>query len=379
MSGNALDYSYRKFDQLPRLLQEFAILCVNAANVNPKYCPFASISMKSPDPASDILTRINNIITSLSQKAGYVNTAYKKIIDQTFTLENLVNKVYEAFWVPLNNLPYFAEYLLEAEISISTSRTAKRSISELDLSNQARYDSLAGFSNPFAGYARSCIDQSFQGIDNPTDFIEYFSGQLTKNPLVAYYGWNAAPCLSWPNLTSFNVERYRQPFPKATKNKLLVIGVTGDPTGSFSGAVATFNYIGSNNAVFLTHDAFGVGSIWQPNNCTTGAIKSYLLNGKLFANGDLFLGTLPSTGSICRSDMTGANNPFLIGQKLDEAQHEVKMFKLALAFGLGLGIPIVLVLSFLAGLCVSSIQLKRRNKAEECAESIKDVKFSGPS
>jgi hypothetical protein len=281
MSGNALDYSYRSFDQVPRLLQEFAILCVDAANVNPKYCPLASASMKLSDPASDIVIRINNIVTSLSQKAGYVNTAPKTDGRQLFTLDALVNNVYLAFWNPAS-FPNFAQYLLEAEMSIKKSRTAKRSLSDLDFLNQARRDSLAGFGNPFAGDARSCTDQ---GIDNPTDFIKYYSGQLAKNPLVAYYGWTAAPCLSWPNLTNFDVERYRQPFPTTVKNKLLVIGLTGDPVCSFTGVVATYNYIGHSNAAFLTHDAFGIGSLSQPNNCTTAAIKAYLVDGKLLANG----------------------------------------------------------------------------------------------
>ena len=76
--------------------------------------------------------------------------------------------------------------------------------------------------------------------------------------------------------------------------------------------------------------------------------------------------------------MTGAKNPFLRGQKLDEALHEVKNFKLALGFGLGLGIPIVLILGFVAGLWISSGRIKRQKKAEEYPESIKDVKFSDP-
>jgi hypothetical protein len=75
--------------------------------------------------------------------------------------------------------------------------------------------------------------------------------------------------------------------------------------------------------------------------------------------------------------MTGANNPFLHGQQINEAQHQVKTFKLALAFGLGLGIPVILVLSFLAGLWTSSGWVARRKK-EEYPVSIKDLKFANP-
>ena len=140
---------------------------------------------------------------------------------------------------------------------------------------------MAGFGNPFVGDGRECYDHSYQGIDNPTDFVNYLSEQLAENPFIGYYGLGAATCLSWPNLTNQDVERYEGPFPKQTKNKLLVVGVTNDPICSFPGAVTTYEFMGPNNAAFLIHDAFGFGSNVQPNNCTMGAMKAYLVNGKL--------------------------------------------------------------------------------------------------
>src|SRR5436189_6118354 len=99
LSGNALDYNYRSLDQIPRILGEFATLCIDAANVNPKYCPLASASMKAKSPASNILNRINNIITSLTQRSGYAN---ERNTQQVFTLEGLLYDTLSAFTAPFN-------------------------------------------------------------------------------------------------------------------------------------------------------------------------------------------------------------------------------------------------------------------------------------
>src|SRR5271154_1474861 len=274
ITGNALDYVYQGGNQLPRILQEFATMCIDAANMNSKYCPFAK-----GDSTSDVVQRIDNIITSLSQNPGYVN-AQEKSGDgtpQIFTLSDFENNASSAFWNP-GSIPAFTEYLVDAEESIS-SHITKRSLPNLNFSDQATGDSIAGFINPFARPARFCVDSSFQLIEDPTDFLNYLSDQLAQNPLIGIGGLSAAVCTNWPNLSAHDVERYRQPFPGETKNKLLIIGVTGDPSCSFPGALATFEYIGTNNSAFLIHDAYGYGTVSQPNNCSTAAVKAYFVNG----------------------------------------------------------------------------------------------------
>jgi len=280
ISGNALDFDYNSFDQIPRILTEFCNLCIEAANADPKFCPLASASMKSSDPASDLVGRINNIISSLSTTAGYVDPHGS----QNITLGALLGLVINTFMNP-SGMPAFAQFLLDAETSIQTGKTiSKRSISDLSYSNQPLNDPLAGFFNPFTNDARSCVDNSFAGIDNPNDFLDYLSTQIADNPLVAFSGVGSAECLTWPNFTSYDVERFTGPFPSKLKNKLLVIGITGDPIASITGAMSTYQYIGEDNAVFLIHDAYGFGTIVQPNDCTTAAIKAYLTNGyTLFA------------------------------------------------------------------------------------------------
>ena len=63
------------------------------------------------------------------------------------------------------------------------------------------------------------------------------------------------------------------------ENKILVIGVSGDPIASLTGSMATYKYIGVNNAAFLVHDGYGFSTLTHDNDCTKGAIKAYLTNG----------------------------------------------------------------------------------------------------
>lgn len=214
----------------------------------------------------------------MTERAGYADASDKQ---QVFTLSGLLIDIFNAFMIP-SYMPSFAQTLLDEENSILNGHTTKRSLSDpLAYQNQPFNDPLAGWGNPFVVSGRKCYDHSYQGIDNPTDFVNYLSDQLAENPLIGYYGLTVSSCLSWPNLTNQDVERYGGPFPKQTKNKLLVVGVTNHPFCSFTGAVTTYEFMDPNNAAFLIHDAFGYDSNVQPNNCTTGAMKAYLVNGKL--------------------------------------------------------------------------------------------------
>ena len=119
---------------------------------------------------------------------------------------------------------------------------------------------------------------------------------------------------------------------------------------SYSGTVATYQYIGSDNAVFLTHDGIGSGIYTDPNNCTYDAIRQFFLTGKKLARIELtLLGTLPEDGTKCTTDHTGPNNVFLLypftGHLLTPSNGNGH--KLLIGLGLGLGFPL-LVLSIIA-------------------------------
>ena len=62
-----------------------------------------------------------------------------------------------------------------------------------------------------------------------SEFVNYISGQIAENVIIAYVGVTNAVCLGWPNLTAHNVETYRAPFPKSISNKILIIGETANP------------------------------------------------------------------------------------------------------------------------------------------------------
>jgi TAP-like protein len=85
-----------------------------------------------------------------------------------------------------------------------------------------------------------------------------------------------ASCLARPDLTAYDVERVDPlEFPKNLSNKMLVIGVTGDPVTPYHSVLNTYNLTGSGNANFLVHDAMGRCSTANPNNCTTAALNTY--------------------------------------------------------------------------------------------------------
>lgn len=129
--------------------------------------------------------------------------------------------------------------------------------------------------------ATICLDTNSVHIGTVSDFAKYLSLQVNQNVIVSMQGLQYAVCLNWPNLTDFHVEKYRDPFPKSIKNKILVIGETNNPYSSYKGSIATYEYIGSDNAIFLIHDGVGEGIYQDPNNCTYDAIREFFLTGNV--------------------------------------------------------------------------------------------------
>jgi hypothetical protein len=263
ITANALDYSFHASDQLPGILGGFASYCVEAAEMNASFCPFAVSSLMEKDPVSDLTERINQIIVDLSQRS-YGN----------LTFNDLSTKIQQSLMSP-TNFPSLAQYFLETETAIH--RTTR---------SLAFYPSgsLGGIHNEFAYWAISCVDLKFTGIDTPTTFGAKVSNQISINPLVGYISTSFAGCLGWPNLTAFDVELFGGVFPSTLKNKILVIAGTNDPLTPYDGSLATYQFIGKNNAQFLVHDAFGHCTISSPNSCTTSAIHAFLTTGNDLVN-----------------------------------------------------------------------------------------------
>ena len=317
-------------NQIPQILEGFAFYCIAAAEINPSFCPFAAGSLNDTDPVSALTERINQIVIDLSQRS-YNN----------LTFNILAANIRQSLLSPAN-FPSLAKYLLNTETAINQK---KRSV----VFNPS--DLLSGVHNEIAYWAVSCVDVSLTGINTPTTFGAKVSNQIAINPLVGYISTSFAPCLGWPDLTAFDIERFTGPFPKTLKNKMLVIAGTNDPLAPYQSALATYQYIGEKNAQFLVHDAFGHCTISSPNSCTTSAIHTFLTTGYNSVN-QTNLGVLPLNGTVCKTDYNGINNMFSnTSVKTNSTETIVtnsqRSINLSLGLGFGLGIPLLLGLCYL--------------------------------
>jgi len=124
------------------------------------------------------------------------------------------------------------------------------------------------------------LDWNFNGIENSTAYVNAWLPYLNESVIAGYLEMTISRCLSWPNLTSYDVERISYlDFPANLRNKVMVIGVTDDPVTPYPSALSTYEMMGPDNAVFLIHDGFGHCSVADPNNCTWGAITNFFVNG----------------------------------------------------------------------------------------------------
>ena len=277
-SSNALDYSYDARAQIPQSLQDFAVYCMEAAHESPEYCPLALTSMTTSNPVMDLTKRINEMITKLTQVPGYSDPDN---INHVLTFHELVLNITQGLGTP-QGFVSLARTLKDAERIISANKTYSPQHRRRDIT----YSSLPGpttlpHNDPFAVLALSCLDSNLNGIDAPDTFAAYLYNLFQRDPLLAYGGFEYAACLSWPNLTSYDIERSRAPFPAKIKNKVLVVPGTSDPSCSFAGAVSTYRYIGSDNANLLIHDGVGHCTYNNPNPCTRNAIRNYFTFGKV--------------------------------------------------------------------------------------------------
>jgi len=141
-------------------------------------------------------------------------------------------------------------------------------------------DPLIGSQNVFVAPAVSCLDFNMQGIENSTAFVNAMEPYIQQDVIAGYFSMEGAFCLSWPNLTSFDVERVTYlDFPTTLSNKIMVIGVTDDPITPYSGALSTYEMLGDDNAVLLIHEGFGHCSPSDPSNCTWNSIIEFFING----------------------------------------------------------------------------------------------------
>jgi len=344
-------------------LSDFAAQCVASTTNSTKYCPLAINSLNTTNPALDLLTRINNILGNLTSKSykdpqsgstvSYMSLAWTirnglmsvesfPMLAQAFLdAETLIHN-----HLPTNNIDEQAEIDDINNTPVFDDAAEGGNVSTISTSTWNKDDPLTGSGNAFVFPAVTCLDTNYNGIDNLTSFVDYVYKIVQENPLQGYFGVSAGSCLSWPNLTSYDVEKVTADnFPTKLANKVLVIGVTDDPVTPYPGALTTYEMLGEDNAAFLVHEAFGHCSTADPNNCTWLALQNYFTNGPQYPEGcRLMVGTLPVNGSVCSTDNSGTNNLFVANYKdVTGASNGGTSDALALGLGIGLGLGIPLL------------------------------------
>ena len=240
-SVNSLDFFYSSQNQIPRILGVFANYCVEAAQMNPQYCTLAAASMNASDPLDHLNDRIEYVINNLTQYS-YTNTAG----NATYTFYDFVGRTRTALMQPHSNFFPYAKYLLniekaiQANLTITSPPLSKRAGSLIRERGGAPAnttyaaltepnDPLGGLEDTFDYPAVVCLDNSFVGIDTLDTWMDQIYSQIETNPLIAYMGIPTSACLGWPNLTAYDLEIYKGPFPAKLNNKMLVLGGVNDP------------------------------------------------------------------------------------------------------------------------------------------------------
>jgi hypothetical protein len=278
VTGNALDFSFQSYSDIPRVLEDFSASCAGAATINPENCPLAAASAQSNDSANDILNRIYYIFSNLSSQPFVLNPDPNGTI---YTFESSATDIVAHLAIP-SLWNFVAQRLLDMETAIhANSNQFSRRPVPLNFSSFNRRDL---FSNNFVPQAVGCLDANYSDISTPNQFLEYLSQNLNQNALIGFQGIQAATCLNWPNLGSHDVQAYRASFPSSLKTPILIIAEVDDPLNAYSGVLATFDYIGAHNTRLLTHDGIGHGWYLSPNNCTLNGIKEFYRNGEVRSN-----------------------------------------------------------------------------------------------
>jgi len=372
ISGNILDMSYNSDLHFPAILSEWSSQCVNAYNINTTSCAFAEKSMKASNPAADILTRIGNITSALATSARSFDNVPSDIFGYSEDMSGLL--ISPEAWRYTAYL--FATFEQDFEDYIPSPQPKYNFTLVPGFNENLTLSSFDTFGDPpyafnaWLGTGVICVDGSLDNISTSDAYARYIEGQISLDAtdsygaLLAYPGVQFASCLAWPSSTLNGAELYRSAFPLSVKNKILLIAETLNPVWSYEGAFSTYQYMGSQNAVFFVHDAIGDGVFWDPNNCTYNTIREFLVTGMEVRN-EADTGTLPANGTVCTTDHYGLNNVFM--QNLGFATHEPGSNKSKLILGLVLGVAFPLIVG--AIVAYGFYNLRRKSTSRRKAKS----------
>jgi pimeloyl-ACP methyl ester carboxylesterase len=137
-----------------------------------------------------------------------------------------------------------------------------------------------------------CLDGHHDVYQNLTSWMQGIDEAVNVSPTAGLLmGSYMMRCLYW-NVTAS--ERYTGPWNRTTKNKVLIVGATGDPVTPVESA-ARLEELMEGNGVFHKHHGWGHCSLGQPSQCTLQVIKKYFVDGEI-----------PQKGSSCPFEY----NPF---------------------------------------------------------------------
>jgi TAP-like protein len=279
--GNPLDYVAQASSGIRPALSNWADSCVAAYQMNTNACPFAGTSMKASNPSSDILSRINNIVSKLTQTPFFNNSDVGVI-----TLRNFADGIPDFLSDPTSWYD-LAIFLSEIENTVvnpnSHKRRALSAIGEVDYTSYNWTDPIFGITNVFHRPALMCLDNNFTSISTQDSFLSYLQKEIAADDLTGYRDANflRAACLTWPNFTTSNdIERYNTTFPHLNgTSKILLVAPMHSPYFPVAGVLSTYEFVGTENANVLLHDGYGNGWQSDPNNCTVNAMTNFFTHG----------------------------------------------------------------------------------------------------
>jgi hypothetical protein len=279
ITGNALDYAFEERSNYANVFHEFAVSCINATKINSESCPFAIPSMEATDPATDIVNRINDILTELAN-----NGAYNYSTDGSYTYSNTAGQIghtlsFPETWSLVASRLLSHEILIQNDNKLSHSKRDQASNSDMLFSSFNLNDPFHGQANHFINAAVRHLDSSYENIDDVNSFVQYISAEAEQNGFTAYRSLDIASGLGWPDLTAHNIERFTGPFPNEIKNKILIVAGINYAEYSYTSTLKTYKFLGPNNAVYFTHDGFGYNFTMDLNDCTMEMIMVYFANG----------------------------------------------------------------------------------------------------
>jgi pimeloyl-ACP methyl ester carboxylesterase len=130
-----------------------------------------------------------------------------------------------------------------------------------------------------------CLESTHHSYRDVKSFLKGVEEAADVSPLAGnLLGSEMLQCLYWKVIPA---ERYAGPWNHKTKNKVLLIGATGDPITPVESAAALESLM-EGSGVLHKHHGWGHCSLGHPSKCTTKVVRDYFVDGKV-----------PEKGSEC--------------------------------------------------------------------------------